>query len=106
MAEQTNVGMTIFIADITSMCGFGLDGAAAILSDCSFVRCCSHLYHLDILLKINDFTVFGHIIRELCTHLQNFRWRAHTNHCQNQDYVSHCDSVRASGPCYEGHGPC
>ena len=28
MAEKTNVGMAVFIADITSMCGFGLDGAA------------------------------------------------------------------------------
>ena len=29
MAENTNdVGMAVFIADITSMCGFGLDGAA------------------------------------------------------------------------------
>ena len=39
MAEKTNVGMAVFIADITSsMCGFGLDGAAALLSDCSLVR--------------------------------------------------------------------
>ena len=30
MAEKTNVGMTVFIADITSMCGFGLDGAASL----------------------------------------------------------------------------
>ena len=42
MAEKTNVAMAVFIADITSMCGFGLDGAAALLSACSFVRCCSH----------------------------------------------------------------
>ena len=42
MAENTNVGMVVFIADITSMCGFGSDGAAALLSACSFVRCCSH----------------------------------------------------------------
>ena len=25
MAEKTNVGMTVFIADITSMCGFGMN---------------------------------------------------------------------------------
>ena len=42
MAEKTNVGMAVFIAHITSMCDFGLDGAAALLSACSFVRCCSH----------------------------------------------------------------
>ena len=42
MAENTNVGMAVFIADITSMCGFGSDGAAALLSASSFVRCCSH----------------------------------------------------------------
>ena len=42
IAEKTNVGMAVFIAHITSMCGFGSDGAAALLSACSFVRCCSH----------------------------------------------------------------
>ena len=42
MAEKTNIGMAVFIAHITSMCGFGLDGAAALLSASSFVRCCSH----------------------------------------------------------------
>ena len=42
MAEKTNMGMAVCIADITSMCGFGSDGAAALLSACSFVRCCSH----------------------------------------------------------------
>ena len=26
MDEKTNVGMAVFIAHITSMCGFGLDG--------------------------------------------------------------------------------
>ena len=44
MAEKTNVGMVVFIADITSMCGFGSDGVAALLSACSFVRCCSHQF--------------------------------------------------------------
>ena len=44
MAEKTNVGKAVFIADITSMCGFGLDGAAALLSACSFVHCCSHQF--------------------------------------------------------------
>ena len=44
MAEKTNVGVAVFISDITSMCGFGSDGAAALLSGCSFVRCCSHQF--------------------------------------------------------------
>ena len=44
MAEKTNVGIAVFIADITSMCGFGSDGAVALLSVCSFVRCCSHQF--------------------------------------------------------------
>ena len=44
MAEKTNVGMAVFIADITSMCGFGSDGAAALHSGCSFVCCCSHQF--------------------------------------------------------------
>ena len=43
-AEKTNVGMTVFIADITSMCDFGSDGVAALLSACSFVRCYSHQF--------------------------------------------------------------
>ena len=36
--------MAVFIADITSMCGFGSDGAAALLSACSFGCCCSHQF--------------------------------------------------------------
>ena len=44
MAEKTYVGMAVFIADITSMCGFGSDGAADLLSACSFVNCCSHQF--------------------------------------------------------------
>ena len=44
MAEKTNVGVAVFVADITSMCGCGSDGAAALLSVCSLVRCCSHQF--------------------------------------------------------------
>ena len=44
MVEKTNVGMAVFIADITYMSGFGSDGAAALLSACSFIRCCSHQF--------------------------------------------------------------
>ena len=42
MAEKPNVDVAIFVADNTSMCGFGSDGAAALLSACSLVRCGSH----------------------------------------------------------------
>ena len=45
MTEKTNVGMSFFIADITSMCGVGSDGAAALISACSIARCGSHQCH-------------------------------------------------------------
>ena len=32
VAEHTNAGVTVSVADTTSMCGFGSDGAAALLS--------------------------------------------------------------------------
>ena len=55
MAENTNVGMAVFIADITSMCGLGLDGAGVLLSarlsaaaaislSSPVLRCCSLFY--------------------------------------------------------------
>ena len=44
MIEKTNVGVGAFVADNTSICGFGLDGAAALLSAFSLVRCCSHQF--------------------------------------------------------------
>ena len=43
-AEKTNVGIAVVVADIASMCGFGSDGAAALLSACSLVRCCNHQF--------------------------------------------------------------
>ena len=42
MAKKTNVGMAVFVADITPMCGLGSDGVAGLVSACSLVRCCSH----------------------------------------------------------------
>ena len=42
MAEKTNVGMAVFVADNTSMRGFGSDGVAALLSANSLVRCGSY----------------------------------------------------------------
>ena len=60
MAEKTNVGMAVFIADITSMCGFGSDGVAALLSACSFVRRCSHHFdfpRLEVLFLVHFSTL-------------------------------------------------
>ena len=34
MAEKTKMGMSVFIADITSICGFRSEGVAALLSEC------------------------------------------------------------------------
>ena len=44
MAENTNVGVAIFVAGNTYVCGFGSHGAAVLLSACSLVRCCSHQF--------------------------------------------------------------
>ena len=44
MAEKTNVGVAVFVAGNTYVYGFGADGAAALLSACSLVRCCSHQF--------------------------------------------------------------
>ena len=46
MAEKPNVGVAVFVADNTSMCGFGSDGAVALLSACSLARCGSHRFVL------------------------------------------------------------
>ena len=52
MAEKTNVGMTVYIAHITSMCGLGSDGVAARLSAAAAIslsssvsRCCFRALH-------------------------------------------------------------
>ena len=49
MAEKTNVGVAIFVADTTSLCGLRSDGATALLTACSLVRCCSQQfwYYID-----------------------------------------------------------
>ena len=55
MAEKTNVGVAVFVADNTYVCGCGSDGAAALLSACSLVRCCSHQFGfpcLEVLLTV------------------------------------------------------
>ena len=46
MAEKTNAGVAAFVADITSMCGLGSDGIAALLSADSLDRCCIHQFIL------------------------------------------------------------
>ena len=54
MAEKTNVGVAVFVAGNTYVCGFRSDGAAALLSACSTVRCCSHQFVfpcLEVLLQ-------------------------------------------------------
>ena len=44
---ETNVGMAVFIAGITSMCGFGLDGAAALLS-AILLSCPAYVVHVSL----------------------------------------------------------
>ena len=44
VTEETNAGVTVFVAEVASMCGFGSDGIAALLSACSLVHCCSHQF--------------------------------------------------------------
>ena len=54
MAEKTNVGVAVFVADNTYVCGCGSDGAATLLSACSLVCCCSHQFGfpcLEVLLQ-------------------------------------------------------
>ena len=54
MAEKTNVGVAVFVADNTYVCGCGSDGATVLLSACSLVRCCSHQFVfpcLEVLLQ-------------------------------------------------------
>ena len=61
MAEETNAGLTVFVADITSMWGSGSGGAAALLSACSFVRCCSQ--HLSYPVLRCCFRALLHFVR-------------------------------------------
>ena len=42
MVEKTNAGVAVFVADNTYRCGLRSDGAAAIPSACSLVRCSRH----------------------------------------------------------------
>ena len=56
MAEVTNAGVRVFVAEITSMCGIGSDGAAALLSACSLVRYCS----LRVTLRMPTIIVMFH----------------------------------------------
>ena len=49
MTEKTNAGVAVFVADTTSVCGLKSDGAAALLSACSLVRCCTHQFDFPVL---------------------------------------------------------
>ena len=68
MAEKTNVGMAVFVADnpSTCMCGFGSDGAAALLYACSLIRCCSNqfvlMYCFRALCAISCNALSGHSV--------------------------------------------
>ena len=44
MAEDTNVGVTVFVADVTCMRCLGSDGIAALVYACPLVRCCSQQF--------------------------------------------------------------
>ena len=61
MAEKASVGVAIVVADSTPMCGFGSDGAAALLSACSLVRCGSRQFVfscIEVLFKGHSSTLF------------------------------------------------
>ena len=58
MAEKPNVGVAIFVADNTSMCGFGSDIATVLLSACSLVRCGSHQFLLRCCFRARCLPVF------------------------------------------------
>ena len=44
MDEDANIEVTVFLAEITSMCGLESDGIAALLSACLLVRCCNRQF--------------------------------------------------------------
>ena len=44
MAEETNAGVTVFVAEVASMCGLWSDGIAALLSACWLVHCYSQQF--------------------------------------------------------------
>ena len=44
VAEENDAVMRVFVEEITSTCGIGSDGIAALLSACSLVRCCSQQF--------------------------------------------------------------
>ena len=44
MAEKLNARMAVFVAENTSVCGFGSDGAVTLLFACSLDRCGSHQF--------------------------------------------------------------
>ena len=61
--EETNAGVTVFVADITSMCGFRSDVIAALLSVCSLVRCCSQQFIVPCLEMLFQFRPLLHFVQ-------------------------------------------
>ena len=59
VAEESNVGVTVFVADITSMCGLWFDGIAALLSACSLVRCWSYCSYIYVLINICNVSLYA-----------------------------------------------
>ena len=57
MAEETNAGVTVFVAEITSMCSLGCDGIAALLYACSLT---SLLLQSSVYLPLSSDVVSGH----------------------------------------------
>ena len=54
MTEMSNAGVAVFVTDTTPMCRLRSDGAAALLSACSLVSCCSFQFVfpcLEVLLQ-------------------------------------------------------
>ena len=93
MAEKTNVGVAVFVAGNTYVCGFGSDGAAALLSACSLVRCCGHQFVfpcLEVLLQGTP-----HPVRSSCKALPGHSVDVDSLHISYADiFIS---QVRAAG---------
>ena len=54
MTKMSNAGVAVFVTDTTPMCRLRSDGAAALLSACSLVSCCSYQFVfpcLEVLLQ-------------------------------------------------------
>ena len=93
MAEKTRMGVTVFVADV-----FGSDGAAALLSACSLVRCCSHQFVFPCVIVV--YVVLEHSA-SLCDQLQGPRYvdSLHVTHSDN--FISEVRVTGGSPPHYD-----